>query len=402
MYNLSTVLRFEVMRTLKKKSFWITAVAFPIGIGLIFAIVFFSNNASKNAAESTVNQSFSFAVTDDSALVDQKLVKQYGASESNDKQAMVKEVTDGKLDAFFYYPKDLVKDKVEIYASEAGLFNNSRYEGVARAILQQSVEGIVSAPITSVLKNTVGFNSTLYKNGTQFDGYKELIAPGVFLVLFYILIVTFGNQMLSSTTEEKENRVIEIILTTIKARTLIIGKILSLIILAFFQVVIILVPTIIAYVLFHNNLSLPNFDLSNIPLNFPHIAAAAVIFALSFLMITGLLVAIGAAVPTAKEANGFFGVVMILMMGPLYAVSLFISAPSSDIVRFLTFFPLTAPIPMMLRNAVGNMTVLETITGIVILATSATIIMAIAIRLFQYGALEYSNRISLKRIFRKH
>jgi len=402
MYNLGTVLRFEVMRALKRKSFWITAIAFPIGIGLIFAIVYFSNSATKSATESTINQKFSFVVTDSSGLIDKNLVKQYGATESSDKQAAIKDVSDGKLDAYFYYPNDLVKDKVEIYAKEAGLFDNGRYEGVARAILQQSVASTANVQTTAVLTNTVGFNSTIYKNGIQFDGYKELIAPGLFLVLFYILIVTFGNQMLSSTTEEKENRVIEIILTTIKARTLIIGKILSLIVLAFFQVAIILVPTIIVYLIFHNALSLPNFDLTNIPLDFTRIAVAAIIFVLSFLMITGLLVAIGSAVPTAKEANGFFGVVMIFMFGPLYAVSLFISAPTSDIVRFLTLFPFTAPIPLLLRNAVGNLSVFEAVAGIVILAVSATVVMAIAIRLFQYGALEYTNRISLKRIFQKH
>ena len=207
--------------------------------------------------------------------------------------------------------------------------------------------------------------------------------------------------MLASTTEEKENRVIEIILTTIKARTLIIGKILSLIVLALIQVVIIITPVIIAYIFLHNQLSLPNLDLNNLPFNFAHIAAGALMFILSFLLLTGLLVAIGAAVPTAKEANGFFGIVMLLIFSPLYAVSLFISAPTSNIVSFLTFFPLTASIPLMLRNAVGNLTVSDTIIGISILAASAVVALWVAIRLFQYGSLEYTNRISLKTIFQK-
>jgi ABC-2 type transport system permease protein len=56
----------------------------------------------------------------------------------------------------------------------------------------------------------------------------------------------------------------------------------------------------------------------------------------------------------------------------------------------------------MLRNAVGNLTIADTIIGIVILAISAVIALAIAIRIFQYGALEYSRRISLKTIFKKN
>jgi hypothetical protein len=401
MYNLGTVFRFEVIRTLKKKSFWIMAIIFPIAIASVYGIIYFSGQSSKKAAENTVNQKFSFVVTDESGLINKNLVQQLGASETSNKQAAINNVVNGSLDAYFYYPKDLVSSKVEIYANDAGLFNDTRYQSMADAILQGSVAPTVSTQITAVLKGTVGFNSVLYKNGAQYDGFKGLVAPGVFLVLFYILIVVFGNQMLVSTTDEKENRVIEIILTTIKARTLIIGKILSLLILALIQVAVILTPIIIVYALFHNQLSLPNLDLSNIPLNPVRIGIGAVLFILSFLMFTGLLVAIGSAVPSVKEASGFFAAVMLFMFGPLYAATLFVSAPDSSFVRFLTFFPLTAPIPLMLRNAVGNLTMTDALIGIIIIAISATITIAIAIRIFQYSALEYTSRISLKTIFQK-
>jgi ABC-2 type transport system permease protein len=401
MYNLGTVFRFEVIRTLKKKSFWITAFIFPLAIAAVYGIVYFSSQSSKKAAESTVNQKFSFVVTDESGLINKKIVQALGASETSDKQAAISKVVSGSLDAYFFYPKDLIKSKVEIYANDAGLFNDSRYQGVANTILQESVALTISPQITTVLKDAVGFNSVLYKSGAQYDGFKGLIAPGIFLVLFYILIIVFGNQMLSSTLEEKENRVIEIILTTIKARTLIIGKILSLFVLAMVQVVAILTPIIIVYASFHNQLLLPNLDLSNIPLDPVRIGIGAILFILSFLMLTGLLVAIGSAVPSAKEASGFFGAVMLFMFGPLYAVTLFISAPDSSFVRFLTFFPLTAPIPLMLRNAVGNLTVTDAFIGIMIIAAGATVALALAIRIFQYGALEYTNKISIKTIFQK-
>jgi ABC-2 type transport system permease protein len=402
MFNLGTVFRFEVKRTLKKKTFWIMALAFPIAIGAIFGIVYFSSQSTKNAANNTKYQKFSFVVTDESGLINKKLVHQLGASETNDKQATIAEVTSSKIDAYFYYPKNLVTNKVQIYAKDAGLFDDGKYENVAKLILQESVAPTVNAQTTAILRDTVGYNSTIYRSGVQFDGIKAMVAPGVFLVLFYVLIAVFGNQMLTNTTEEKENRVIEIILTTIKARTLIIGKILSLLVLALIQVAVILIPVIIVYALWHNQLSLPNLDLNNIPLDPIHIGVGAILFILSFLLFTGLLIAIGSAVPTAKEASGFFGVVMILLLGPVYAISLFFSSPDSGIVRFLSFFPFTAPVPLMLRNAVGNLTIADTIIGIVILAISAVIALAIAIRIFQYGALEYSRRISLKTIFKKN
>lgn len=401
MYNLGTVFGFEVMRTLKKRSFWVMAALFPLLAGVIFGIVYFSNQATDKAAHATQNQRFSLVVTDDSGLIRKGLLARLGATETTDKQAAIAEVTSGKLDAYFYFPHDLVHDKVQIYAKDAGLFDNGRYEGVAKLLLQQSVIPTVNPETVAVLQNSVNYQSTTYKDGVQYDGLKAMIAPGVFLVLFYILIAMFGNRMLASTTEEKENRVIEMILTTITARTLIIGKILSLLVLALIQVVVILTPIIIAYAFLHNALSLPDLDLSNIPLDPLRIAIGAALFLLSFLMFTGILVAIGAAVPTAKEAAGFFGVVMLLLFGPLYAVTLFVSSPDSGIVRVLSFFPLTAPIPLMLRNAVGNLSPASGLLGIVILAVSAVIALFVAVRMFQYGALEYSRRISLASIFQK-
>lgn len=401
MHNLGTVFRFEVIRTLKKKTFWIMAIIFPVAMAAIYAVAFFSGQATEQAALDTQKQKFSFVVTDDSGLINKDILKSFEASETSDKQATISKVINGSLDAYFYYPKDLSKEKVEIYAKDAGLFDDSRYQGVANAILQSSVSSTVSPQQLAVLKGSINYSSTLYKNGALYDGYKELIAPGIFLALFYILIVVFGNQMLASTTEEKENRVIEIILTTIKAKTLILGKILSLLTLALIQVVIILVPIIIAYVFFRNQLSLPDLNLNDIPLNPLRIAIGALMFTFSFLLFTGILVAIGAAVPTVKEASGFFGAAMILMFGPLYAVTLFISAPESDLVKFLTFFPLTAPIPLMLRNAVGNLTIPDATIGIAILVVSSIAALALAVRVFRYGALEYSNIVSLKSIFRK-
>lgn len=399
MHNLGTVFTFEVTRTLKKKSFWITALSFPIVIAAVFAIIYFSGQATEQAALDTKNQEFSLALTDESDVIHPQYIQQIGAEIITDKQQGIDRVKNGELDAYFYYPANVSKKPVEVYAKDVGLFDNNRYQGTAKALLTQSTANRVNPETVAILQDKVSYNATTYKNGEVFNGFKQLIAPGIFLVLFYIVITMFGSQMLTSTTEEKENRVIEMILTTIKARTLIVGKILSLIVLALMQILTILIPVVAIYLLYGDQLALPNVDLTNIPLDPLRIGIGAAIFTLSFLLFTGLLVAIGAAVPTAKEAGGFFGIIMMLIFGPLYAFSLFISAPHSTIVTFLSFFPFTAPIPLMLRNAIGNLSVPEALLGIAILGVSATIVMAIAIRLFRYGALEYSKRLSFSTLF---
>lgn len=399
MHNLGTVFKFEMVRTLKKKSFWLMALSFPVTIAAIFVIVFFSNQATNEAAQSVGDQKFSFKVTDESNYIAPNILKSLKADKINDKDKGIAAVKSGSIDAYIYYPANIKQNKVEVYANDVGLFDNSRYQAMAEQMLTASAASKAGSDVTAILQGSVGFNSTTYKDGAEYNGFKQLIAPGIFLILFYILIIMFGNQMLTSTTEEKENRVIEMILTTIKPRALIIGKILSLLVLAMIQIVIILIPVVIAYLFLRDNIGLPELDLANIPLDPIRIAIGAVLFMLSFLLFTGVLVAIGAATPTAKEAGGFWGVVMVLIFGPLYAVTLFVSSPEAVLVKILSFFPLTAPIPLLLRNAIGNLTPGEAALGIAILAVSAVLALGIAIRMFRFGALEYSKRISLKSLF---
>lgn len=393
MHNLSTVYKFEVLRTLKKKSFWIIALLFPLMMASVLGVIVASNSATEDATKKMQEAKFSIQITDESNLIGAQSYALLSATKPTSKQAGIAAVTNGAVDAYFYYPKDISKDKIEIYGKDVGMFDNGKYESVAKALLAQSASSTVAPNISAILANKTTISVNTYRNGVPYDSFKEALAPGIFLVLFYFLIAMFGNQMLTSTTEEKENRVIEMILTTVKAKTLIIGKVLSLITLAIIQAFVFLAPVIVGYLLLRDQLSLPSFDLSTLPLNPARIASAIAIFAASFLLFTGLLVTVGAASPTAKEAGGYLGIVMILIFGPLYAISLFVSSPESPLVKFLTFFPFTAPIPALLRNAVGNMSGTDTAIVIVTLVATGALVMSIAVRLFKSGAIEYNRNL---------
>lgn len=397
MHNLSTVMRFEITRTLKKKSFWIMALGFPVLMVAIFAIIYFSNQSTSDASKQLQSEHFSLEVTDDSHLVSKQLLATVNAKVVA-KQQGIEDVKAGKVDGYIYYPADLAHRSIEAYGQDVGVFKNDRYQSVAKYLLSTSVESSVNEQVRAVIAGKTSTDVSTYRDGMPYDSTMQMIFPGIFLVLFYFLIAFFGNQMLTSTTEEKENRVIEMILTTIEARTLIVGKIISLVLLALLQAVIIIVPALLGYLLLHDHLHLPALDLSSLPVNWPRIGVGFAIFALGFIMFTGFLVLIGASVPTAKEASQFFGMVMILIFGPLYAASLFVSSPDSGIVRFLSLFPLTAPIPLLLRNAVGNLAPWEIAVALPILALTGLIMLALAVRVFRFGALEYSRKLSIKEI----
>ncbi len=400
MHNLGTVFNFEVIRTLKKKSFWIMALSFPALIGVIFGIAFLSNQATEDAVKDMEKQQFSATILDESGILSKQLVDALGFTLVDSKESSIEKVKSGQQDAFFYYPADLTKN-IEVYGKDVGIFNNSRYETVAKMLAEQSAETEVDANTKTVISGRLTTKFETYRNGQVSNPIMEMIAPGFFLALFYFLIAMFGNQAVSSTTEEKENRVIEMLLTTVKARTVIVGKIFALIALALIQAALLILPALIGYMLLHDKLSLPSIDLSAIPLDPGRIIAAIIIFAASFMLFIGLLVAIGAAVPTVKEAGGAIGTIMMLLFGPLYAAPLFISSPEQPFVQFLSYFPLTSPIPLMLRNAVGTITWNEILIGTAILVISAAFVIRIAVRVFQSGALEYSRKLSFKEIFGK-
>lgn len=399
MHNLSTVIRFEITRTLKKKGFWIAALAVPVIASLIGLVIFFSNKTTADQSQKLATEQYSVGITDTANLINPALLQSVKASAIADKSAGEAAVKSGKLDAYFYYPADITKESVQVFGKDVGLFKNNRYQDLAQQLLKQSATGQASPNIQAALQGTVKYNATTYTSDGQIDkGFLNLIAPGAFLILFYFMLATFGNQILTSITEEKENRVIEMILATIKPTTLLVGKLFSLIILAFIQMFIILLPIIAGYFLFKDQLSLPNFSLSDIPLDPLAITLGAVIFLVSFLMSTGILMTIGAAMPTAKEAGGFFGAAMAFVFGPLYAAPLFITSPESIIVQVLSYFPLTAPIPLLLRNAVGNLSLTEALISLSLLAITTVLVISIGVRIFKFGALEYSRKLSLKEV----
>jgi ABC-2 type transport system permease protein len=206
--------------------------------------------------------------------------------------------------------------------------------------------------------------------------------------------------MISATTEEKENRAAEILLTTIKSRSLIIGKILSILLLGVVQIVIIIVPLLIGYALFHNHISLPGgVSLSHIPLDAKAIAIGASVLLLGLVMFTGILVGFGSLFPSAQEASRYLGIVILSAFIPLYAIGYVVSSPHALIVTVFTYFPLTAPSTVLLRNAVGTLSTGEALGAMAILLVTATLSILFAVRAFSYGAMAYSRRISIKELF---
>jgi ABC-2 type transport system permease protein len=399
-HNLGTVVSFEVTRTLTKRRFWIATLIVPVILGIVIGLVTLSNSSTDASVNSQKSAKFTFSYTDASGRVDPAIVKAIGGTEAAEPAAAIAAVKAGKLDAFFDYPANPAKQHTMVYGIDKGIFNDGKYSSVATQILVASAQAkIGDKDLTTIAQGNLPIDATTYKDGVVSGGFSGLIPPLLFLVIFYVVILLLGNQMLTSTLEEKENRVTEMILTTLNPTTLVIGKVVSLFIVGLVQMLVFAIPVIVGYIFFRSSLNIPDFDLSNLTFSPGPMIVGFLLLIGGFVLFTGTLVAVGAIMPTAKEAGQIFGIMMALIFVPFYAVTLVVSDPHSFIVQIFTYFPYSAPVTAMLRNGFGSMSVGESITVITELFVLGAIVLQLAVRLFRYGSIEYTRKVSLRTAF---
>jgi ABC-2 type transport system permease protein len=397
------VIAFEFFRTIKKRGFVIATLALPVILIIIFALVYASNASTKDSAAAQKSATFAFMYTDASGIIMASAAELAGGTTASDPEAAIAAVKDGASEAYFAYPADPAKEPVKVYGADKGTFENDKYEAVAKQLLAVSAQHQVGSPqLTAALTGTVKFDSEIFKDGKAAAGVGGIIPPLLFLVIFYFSMILLSNQMLNSTLEEKENRVTEMILTTLNPTTLITGKIISLFAVGLVQILVFLAPVGLAYLLFRNRLALPEVDLSSLVFEPGPMITGALLTLGGFAVFTGVVVAIGAIMPTDMEAGTVFGPLVAMMFIPFYTFSLIISNPGALIVQIFTYFPLTAPVTALLRNGFGTLNPVESAIVIVELFVVGLIILRLAVHLFRYGSIEYGRKLSIAGTFRRH
>jgi ABC-2 type transport system permease protein len=399
-HNLRTVIGFEVRRALSKKRFWFLTLLLPIAIGIVLALVIFGNTVASNNFDNQSDAEFSFTYSDESGFIDPVIAAALAGTVTDGDAEAIAAVRAGGQDAHLVYPADLTTTPIEVYGVDRGLFENGKYVDIARQVLSMSAQDQIGNPMLTVLAvGNVPVSATTFADGKVASGLMGVIPPLIFLVMFFLIFTLLANQMLTSTLEEKENRVTEMILTTLNPNALISGKIISLFIVGLVQALVFLLPVLVGFFFFRSTLNLPNIDLSSFIVDPAQMIVGALIAIGGFALFTGTTVAIGAVMPTARDAGNIFGALIALMIVPLYAGSLVISDPQNPVVQIFTYFPYSAPITAMLRNAFGSLAGWEAaivITGLFLLSA---IVLRIAARLFRTGSIQYNNRVSLKAVF---
>ncbi|MDN4609568.1 ABC transporter permease [Arthrobacter burdickii] len=399
-HNLSTVVSFEFLRTISKPRFWIGTLTVPLIMGIAIALIYLSNSTTEATADAQREAEFSIAYTDASGLITPEQAALFNAESAASGEEAIAAVKGGSLDAYFAYPQDLRSDPVRVYGADEGIFANGKYSEVAEAMLDSAVQAGIDDPTLLALTQTEPVvDVTTYADGVEAGGINAIVPPMLFLVIFYGLIVLLAGQMLASTLEEKENRVTEMILTTLNPTTLITGKVISLFMVGALQSIIFSSPIIIGYLFFREQVNIPELDLNSLIFNPQTMIIGFLLMVGGFSLFTTSLVALGAIMPTAKEAGNFMGMMIALLFVPFYVVSLVISNPQALVVQIFTYFPYSAPVTALLRNGFGSLSLLEGCIVIVILFLCSALMLRVAVKLFQHGSIAYTSKVSLKSAF---
>ena len=411
MSKLRSVIRHEYLTIVKQPSFWAIMIAIPVLVGGAIGLSILASKSSGERIEKIAKDLKDVAIVDKSSLIKQEVVSAAGLTLSNvDKTDKLREaVRLEEKEALIVYPKNLKESRrYQVYLSSNDFTKSSSVTSLADNLLEASLFlPLGSADIIALAQNGAESKLTTYENGSPTAGINEYVVPGIFVILFYIIFAFSVSYMLNSVGEEKENRSMEIVLTHVNPRSLIIGKLLAVIFVALTQVLFFILLGLVGLFIINNvgvniNIGLPaGIDFTQLVFDPLAIFFGASFLIVGFLMFAGFMTATAAITPSMKEANSFSAVFYIGAFIPFYFITMLLTDPENPVTKFVTFFPLTSPVVTLIRNTIGNMEILEAMLALSVMAVFMVISLAIAIRAFSLGALEFSNRIKLSSLLKK-
>jgi ABC-2 type transport system permease protein len=226
-------------------------------------------------------------------------------------------------------------------------------------------------------------------------GYGNLIIPGVFSLLLALSITFSSSYLLQGLGDEKESRLIEVLLSSVSTRQLLTGKVLGLGAAGLAQVVV-----WVASAPFLLNLASSTFGgfISTIQLQANFLVMAIVYFILGYLLFAVLSAGIGAISASAREGQQLIVMFTLPLLIPLWFSSLLMLFPNNPIWVVLTIFPITAPVEVMIRLGVSDIPLWELAASIAVLVFSIIGGLLLTIRVVRAYLLMYGKRPGLGEI----
>ena len=225
----------------------------------------------------------------------------------------------------------------------------------------------------------------------------NIIIPGIFALLMSLGFMLGTTSLISGLGEEKESRLIEVLLSSVSGSQLLVGKVLALGIAGLLQVLVWLISAPLLMDLASSSFG----DLLRgieIPANF--IVLGVLYYILGYLLFATLSIGVGSISANATEANALSMFYTMANFIPLWFLGLMIPFPNHPIWVVLTIFPVTAPIQTMVRLGVSEIPFWQIAANIIVLALSIIGGLYLVVKIFRTYMLMYGKRPSLGEIYR--
>jgi ABC-2 type transport system permease protein len=227
------------------------------------------------------------------------------------------------------------------------------------------------------------------------DQWWNILLPLLSGILFIIVVNMSSGYLLQAVVDEKENRTMEIIITSVSPEELMGGKIIGNLSVGLTQMVVWMVFAFIGWI-FVRRYFFPNI---HVMLDAGFVLLQVVTLLLGFIMVSAFMAAIGSTATEAREAQQVAGWFTIPMVLPYWFASQVMMNPNGLLALGFSLFPLTAPISLPLRAAFTPIPAWQFIVSLGLLLAGCVGSIWLAARAFRLGMLRYGKRISLKELF---
>lgn len=400
------VARHEFLKTIKRKEFIFMTFLFPLlfaGITILPAVLSGMNQAedqkvgyidmtgSLEFPESIQNQGFSLEPSEaKTSVVEFVMYREI----SNAKQALQA----GQISSYLVIHEDFLKTgTIELYSleKESSMSNFELSSELSDIVITSLLKDKVDEPTLNRVRDPV--NIRFYNVGESGESSEQDIAD-IFasfglpiLTAFLLLFSIFSSSgfLLRGVAEEKENRIIEILLSSVTPSEILTGKILGLGAVGLLQIGIWLTALVAG-----SDYALP------VKIEPGTLFLALIYFVLGFLFFASVMAGIGAVTGSLQESQQVAGIFTFAAAIPLIFMQLIVTNPESPFSVFLSLFPFTSPVAMLTRMGVTSVPISQILSSIFILLISVHVVILLSSRLFRTYLLMYGKRPKVKEIWK--
>ena len=282
-----------------------------------------------------------------------------------------------------YYSLSL--SNIKIYSNLKKILNQVVIE-------KRMLKSGIDISIINQLSQNIGFETyEIDKTGNSKIGNKiaSIVVPMIFVIVLFMIIFTSGQLLLRSVMEERTNRTIEILLSSVSPGQLMTGKILGLGLVGMTQMIIYVLTAFIA-----------NYYKDWGVLEFSQIPILLIYFILGYLFYASIFAMIGTFFTSEQEAQQSTSIISIIAITPFVFGSYFISNPGSILTMVASYIPPLTPFMMIMRIGMGTVESLEIIYTSILLICSCWLMLKLSGKIFKVTILMYGKKITFREIYK--